>query len=56
MDEPFKGVHPELKQKLMDYILKYRQEKKGLFLFVTHTIGGSAVYGRLCIYGGRTSA
>ncbi len=36
MDEPFKGVHPELKQKLMDYILKYRQEKKGLFLFVTH--------------------
>lgn len=38
MDEPFKGLHLELKKGLMDYIIDYRHEKNRFFFFITHDI------------------
>jgi len=38
MDEPFKGLHIELKRSLMNYIIDYWKEKKGVFILVTHDI------------------
>ncbi|MCC5911195.1 MAG: ATP-binding cassette domain-containing protein [Clostridiaceae bacterium] len=38
MDEPFKGLHMELKKTLMDYLISYWHQKKQLFLFVTHDV------------------
>jgi NitT/TauT family transport system ATP-binding protein len=38
MDEPFKGIHPELKKKLMDHIVKgWKGKCRGIFL-ITHDI------------------
>ncbi|SCZ06468.1 ABC transporter ATP-binding protein [Alkaliphilus peptidifermentans] len=38
MDEPFKGLHLELKKTLMDYIINYWQNKRELLVYVTHDI------------------
>ncbi|SHJ28068.1 NitT/TauT family transport system ATP-binding protein [Geosporobacter subterraneus DSM 17957] len=38
MDEPFKGLHLELKKTLMDYIIHYWYDKKPFFIFITHDI------------------
>jgi NitT/TauT family transport system ATP-binding protein len=38
MDEPFKGLELELKIGLMNYIIDYWNQKKKLFIFVTHDI------------------
>lgn len=38
MDEPFRGLHFELKKTLMNYIIDYWNEKKGVFIFITHDI------------------
>ncbi|KAB3536054.1 ABC transporter ATP-binding protein [Alkaliphilus pronyensis] len=36
MDEPFKGLHLNMKKTLMDYIIDYWHRKKGLFILITH--------------------
>ena len=38
MDEPFKGLHLELKLNLMDYIIRYWQLHKPYMIFITHDI------------------
>ncbi len=38
MDEPFKGLHLEVKHKLMDYIIKYFNTFFSYCIFVTHDI------------------
>ena len=38
MDEPFKGLHLELKKTLMDYIIDYWRDKKPFFIFITHDL------------------
>jgi len=36
MDEPFKGLHLELKLTLMDYVIAYWKKNKPYMLFITH--------------------
>jgi NitT/TauT family transport system ATP-binding protein len=38
MDEPFKGLHLELKTSLMDYIANYLKENNKVVFFITHDI------------------
>ena len=38
MDEPFKGLHLDMKIQLMDYIIDYWYMKKGIFILVTHEL------------------
>lgn len=38
MDEPFKGLHFELKKDLMDYLIQYWNQKSQFFIFITHDI------------------
>lgn len=38
MDEPFKGIHLELKSKLMDHIKELKNDKGKYILFTTHDI------------------
>lgn len=38
MDEPFKGLHWEIKLSVMKYIQQYWQEKKGTGFLVTHDV------------------
>ncbi|WP_090440393.1 ABC transporter ATP-binding protein [Natronincola peptidivorans] len=38
MDEPFKGLHLELKKDLMEYIINYGYRENRFFLFITHDV------------------
>ena len=38
MDEPFKGLHFELKKALMDFIISCRYQRKNFFFFITHDV------------------
>ncbi len=38
LDEPFKGLNFELKKKLMDYIIDYREKTGCMIFFITHDI------------------
>lgn len=38
MDEPFKGLHLDIKKTLMNYVIDYWYRKKGVFIFITHDI------------------
>lgn len=38
MDEPFKGLHLELKNGLMDYIINYWNQENRFFFFITHDV------------------
>lgn len=38
MDEPFRGLHLELKKGLMDYIINYWYQKNRFFFFITHDV------------------
>lgn len=38
MDEPFKGLHLELKKNLMDHIINNWDHKNSFFFFITHDI------------------
>ncbi|MDQ2085233.1 ABC transporter ATP-binding protein [Herbivorax sp. ANBcel31] len=38
MDEPFKGLHLDLKKKLMNYIINYLKENNKTVFFITHDI------------------
>ena len=49
MDEPFKGLHLELKKSLMDYIINYLKENNKAVFFITHDID-EALYLGDCIY------
>lgn len=43
LDEPFKGLHHDLKLKLMDYVLKYWEMERPHLIFTTHDVE-EAVY------------
>ncbi|AKL97244.1 ABC-type nitrate/sulfonate/bicarbonate transport system, ATpase component [Clostridium aceticum] len=38
MDEPFKGIHLELKKELVQHIMNYKRQKNRLLILVTHDI------------------
>lgn len=38
MDEPFKGLHFDIKKVLIDYIIDYWYEKKNVVIYITHDI------------------
>ncbi len=38
LDEPFKGLHLDLKERLMDYVLKYWAMEKPHLIFTTHDV------------------
>lgn len=53
MDEPFKGLHLELKKNLMDYIVNNWNYKDSFLFFITHDID-EALYlaDEICIFNG----
>lgn len=45
MDEPFKGLHEELKKEIMDGILKEQKKNKKTIILVTHIIEEAEYFG-----------